>query len=154
MRSISPSKIEEGEERAAGFVLFRTHHQQRQYLLLRHQHGKHWAFPKGHIEFGEDEETTAVRELLEETGITELQFIQGFRDTSHYSFQRNAKRILKTVVYYLAETPCFTVALSDEHSEHRWLGFDDAAALLTYEESKRILRTAEDLLASRSNTRD
>lgn len=147
MNSISPSEPEEGEERAAGFVLFRTIHQQRQYLLLRHRNDGHWAFPKGRLEPEEDELEAAVREIFEETSIDQLQPIPGFRETSSYYFQRNGQRIAKIVIYFLAETPRSDVSLSSEHIEFRWLPFEDAVGALTYDESRRILNDANRLLA-------
>ena len=146
MRSISRNEIEEGEERAAGFVLFRTLHLQRQYLLLRHRDGGHWAFPKGRREPGEGEMEAAVREILEETSISTLAPVPGFRETSSYTVSRNGQWISKTVAYFLAETPQPEVSLSAEHEAFQWLAFEDAVGLLTYDESRRILTEAESLL--------
>ena len=147
MNSISPSEAGEGEERAAGFVLFRTIHQQRQYLLLRHRNGRHWAFPKGRLEPGEDEFEAAVREIFEETSIDQLHPIPGFRGTSSYYFQRNGQRTGKSVVYFLAETSQSDVSLSSEHIDFRWLRFEDAVGALTHDDSRRILSDANCLLA-------
>jgi len=147
MKSILPSEPEEGEERAAGFVLFRTIHQQRQYLLLRHQNGGHWAFPKGRLEPGEREFEAAIREIFEETCIDQIHPIPGFRKTSEYHFRRDEQRIAKTVAYFLAETPQLDVALSSEHTDFQWLQFDDAMCALSYDESRRILSDAHRLLA-------
>ena len=77
------------DEKSCGIVLFyendgsqenRNDRLERQYLIL-HYPGGHFDFPKGHVEKGEenDEQTTAARELLEENGISDLQFIPGFR---------------------------------------------------------------------------
>ena len=152
MKSISPNEAEEDEERAAGFVLFRTTSQNRQYLLLRHRHGGHWAFPKGRLEPGEDELEAAVREIFEETCIDQLSPIPGFRGTSSYQLRRNGQPIAKTVAYYLAETTESDVALSAEHTAFQWLGFEDALAVLTYDESRRVLCEANRLLACSSAT--
>ncbi len=155
MRSTSPSEeAEEGEERAAGFVLFRTIHNVRQYLLLRHRSGGHWAFPKGRLELGETEMEAAVREIFEETNINQLCPIPGFRETSSYSVRRNGQQVAKTVVYFLAETAQHDVSLSLEHTEFHWLGFDDAAAALTYDESRRILSVADRHLATSLGNRE
>ncbi|MCK5585734.1 NUDIX domain-containing protein [Candidatus Bipolaricaulota bacterium] len=147
MKSISPSEAEGGEERAAGFVLFRMIHQQRQYLLLRHRNDGHWALPKGRLEPGEEELAAAVREIFEETSIDQLRPIPGFRETSSYHFQRSGQRIAKTVVYFLAETPQAGVSLSSEHIDFRWLRFEDAVGALSYDEGRRILSDADRLLA-------
>ena len=146
MRSTSPSDIEEGEERAAGFVLFRTLHLQRQYLLLRHRNGGHWAFPKGRLELGEDEMKAAIRETFEETTISNLVPVPGFRETSSYTVSRDGQWRSKTVAYFLAEATQSKVSLSTEHEAFQWLSFADAIGLLTYDESRRILTDAESLL--------
>jgi len=149
MRSTSSSDTEEGEERAAGFVLFCKNQGHRSFLLLRHRNGGHWAFPKGRLEPGEEEFAAAVREISEETGIDRLRLIPGFRETSRYCLQRNGHPIHKTVAYYLAEASLPQITLSAEHTDYRWLCFADARALLTYEESRNILDTANLLLDQR-----
>jgi 8-oxo-dGTP pyrophosphatase MutT (NUDIX family) len=151
MRSISSDESEEGEERAAGFVLFRTIQQDREYLLLRHRGDGHWAFPKGRLDPGEDELEAAVREIFEETSIDRLRPIPEFRETSSYHFHRNGRRIAKTVAYYLAETTQSDVSLSAEHTDFQWLRFEDAIAALTHDESRRILRDVNRRVAALSD---
>ena len=143
MKSTSPSEEEEGEERSAGFVLYRCSEGRRLYLLLRHRDGRHWALPKGRIEPGEDELAAALREVAEETGIERLKPIPGFRAISAYRFARGAQSISKTVVYFLAETEADRVRLSVEHSDAEWLAVDDAKRRLTYPEGRRVLDDAE-----------
>jgi len=41
-----------------------------QVLLVYGRKSQKWGFPKGHMEYGETEKETALRELKEETGIT------------------------------------------------------------------------------------
>ncbi len=154
MRSTLPSETEEGEERAAGFVLFRTLHHDRQYLLLCHQTDGHWAFPKGKIEPGEGEIEAAIREIFEETSIDQLCPIPGFCETSRYRVRKNGKRIAKTVAYYLAETTQSEVSLSMEHTDFQWLPFKDAISALTYDESRRILSDAHRLLTTLGELRE
>jgi bis(5'-nucleosidyl)-tetraphosphatase len=144
MRSTSSSGDEEGEERAAGFVLFRTTDQgERQYLLLRHRSDGQWGFPKGKLEPGEDEFEAAVREIREETGIEQFDLLSGFLEMSCYAFQRKGRRISKTVVYFLGETSKIDVSLSTEHTSFHWLAYEDAAAKLTYDEGRRVLNAAD-----------
>jgi 8-oxo-dGTP pyrophosphatase MutT (NUDIX family) len=146
MKSTSPSEGEEGEERSAGFVVYRRFGGRRLYLVLRHRAGKHWALPKGRIEAGEDELAAARREIAEETGIERLTPVPGFRTTSRYRFARGGRPISKTVVYFLAETGIDRVRLSDEHSDAVWLAAEDAKRRLTYAEGRRVLDEAEALL--------
>jgi len=148
MRSTFPSETDEGEERAAGFVLFRTLRQQRVYLLLQHGNAGHWGFPKGRLEIGEEDEAAAIRETAEETGISDIVPIPEFREMSHYMVSRNGHRIPKTVVYFLAGTTQSNVSLSSEHVAFRWLSYPDTVERLTYAESRRILACAEQLLAA------
>lgn len=51
-----------------GIILY--HPTTGKYLLVRGIDSKKWGFPKGHMEWGEIEEQTAIREFEEETGLT------------------------------------------------------------------------------------
>ena len=85
-------------EKSCGAVVFRTHENKTQILLIRHYNGGHWAFPKGHVEKGETEEQTALREILEETGLS-VQLDTGYRKVVTYSPRRD---VIKDVVYFVA----------------------------------------------------
>ncbi|MCK5827093.1 NUDIX domain-containing protein [Candidatus Bipolaricaulota bacterium] len=146
MKWTFPNELEEDEERAAGFVLFRTLHQQRQYLLLRHRNGGHWAFPKGRLEPDENEIEAALRETFEETGISQLFPIARFCETTSYTVRLNGQEKAKTVAYFLAETRECNVVLSAEHIDYQWLDFTQAAATLTFDNSRDILMKADALL--------
>jgi len=148
MKSTSPSEAEEGEERSAGFVLFRRRNGQRVYLLLRHREGGHWAFPKGRVEPNEDDLSAARREIAEETGIAAARPLKGFRAYSTYRFSRGGRSISKTVVYFLAEADVGDVRLSDEHTDVAWLEAGEARCRLSYEETRRILDEAEARIAA------
>jgi len=95
-----------------------------------------------------------MREIFEETSIDQFQPLSGFRETSSYQLHRNGQPIAKTVAYYLAETTERDVALSTEHTAFQWLGFEDALAVLTYDESRRVLCEANRLLAASSAARE
>jgi bis(5'-nucleosidyl)-tetraphosphatase len=160
MKSTSPSPSEDGErsksyeEYSAGFVVFCKIKGVRQYLLLHHQGEEYWAFPKGHLESGEDAFAAAVREVFEETNIDGLRPVPGFRETSRYTYHRNGRPIAKRVDYFLAETSDDDVTLSSEHSDFRWLSFRDALTTLTYGESRRILRKADRRLSDTPGSRE
>ena len=57
-------------EKSCGAVVLRKNQGRLQVLLIKHINGGHWAFPKGHVEPGETEEQTALREIKEETGLS------------------------------------------------------------------------------------
>jgi bis(5'-nucleosidyl)-tetraphosphatase len=147
MKSTLPSSSCDGEERAAGFIVFRLEDGIRLYLLLRHRHDGRWAFPKGRLEHGELERDAAMRETVEETGIECLQPCAGFRQLSNYCFHRDGRRIAKSVAYFVAETRQSQVTLSDEHVEYAWRPFETAVDTLMYDESRRVLAAAECFLS-------
>ena len=134
------------EERSAGAVLFREENSNRLYLLL-HYTTKHWDFPKGNIEEGEDELSTVKREVKEETGITDLEFIDGFKRVIEYYYKRLGILVHKQVIFYLAKTREKDVKLSYEHIGYKWLPYEEAYNTLTYDNSKKILKDAEVFLS-------
>jgi len=130
-------------EKSCGALIFRLEQGKRLYLLL-HYMGGHWDFPKGHVEAGESEEKTALREIGEETGIKQLEFIPGFREEISYSFQHNTgETAQKIVAFFLANTDEKLVRLSDEHIGFAWLPFDAAMKKATYENARTLLDKAE-----------
>ncbi len=131
-------------EISAGVILFRRMPEQR-YLLLHYGSG-HWDFPKGHIEPGEAAQETAKRELKEETGISDVRFLDGYRQTLRYFFRQQGIGIFKVVIYFLAETAQPEVALSHEHVGFDWLPYDAALARLTFKNSRELLAKAHEHL--------
>ncbi len=129
-------------EQSAGFIVFRVVKGQRFYLLL--DYGRHWDYPKGHLEQGETAWQAAVRELKEETGIRQLDRISTFERCMEYEFQSGSKgRVRKRVTYFCAQTMVEDVTLSHEHSGYAWLNLQDALAWLTFESARRILLLAD-----------
>ncbi len=110
-------------------------------LLLRHPAG-HWDFPKGHIEPGETEAETALRELAEETGITNVRLRDDFRERITYSHQRGERCIPKEVFFLLGTTTERSVQLSHEHRAYAWPVWDRALERLTYKNGRRVLQRA------------
>ncbi len=127
-------------EISAGVILFRRTPQPH-YLLLHYESG-HWDFPKGHIEAGEDARETARRELEEETGISQVRFLDGYKQTLRYFFRQKGIGIFKVVLYFLAETGQSEVTLSSEHTGFDWLPYDAALARLTFKNSRDLLSKA------------
>lgn len=136
-------------EKSCGAVVYRIEEGKRLYLILHYGEG-HWDFPKGHVEAGEedDEKLTARREIAEETGISDIKFLPGFRQTINYSFRREGKEVPKEVVFFIAETKEKRVRLSGEHIGLVWLPFESAKKKLTYKNAKEILQKAEEKLSS------
>jgi 8-oxo-dGTP pyrophosphatase MutT (NUDIX family) len=111
-------------------------------LLLQYPQG-HWDFPKGHVEETDaDHFETTRRELCEETGIEDIDFVENFVERSEYSYRHKGKKHTKQVYWYLAETERITITLSHEHRGHMWLDWDQAEEQLTHDETRKILKNA------------
>jgi bis(5'-nucleosidyl)-tetraphosphatase len=141
-------------EKSSGVIIFRRFGDKIKYLLLHYESG-HWEFAKGHVEEGEKERETAVRETKEETGLEDLAFIPSFKESVRYFYKRDGSTIMKDVVFFLAESREGEVKLSFEHKGFKWLGIEEALAQLTFDNSREILRKAEDFLdrENKSNLR-
>ncbi len=133
------------KERSAGIVLFLEKPEGNRFLLLNYPTG-HWDFIKGKIELGETEHQTAVRETKEETGISDLEFIDEFKENINYNFQYEGELIYKEVVFFLAKTKTETVMVSHEHLGYTWLDYKNAIEKTTYQNAKDIISKANDLL--------
>lgn len=114
------------------------------FLLLNYPTG-HWDFVKGKIEQGETLHQTAVRETKEETGISDLEFVEGFEEKINYNFQFEGELIQKEVVFFLAKTKTQTVNVSHEHLDYTWLDYENALEKVTYQNAKNILSKANKL---------
>lgn len=129
-------------EISAGVILFRRAPEPL-YLLLHYESG-HWDFPKGHIEAGEEAQEAARRELQEETGISEIRFLDGYKQTLRYFFRQGGVGIFKVVIYFLADTAQAAVSLSHEHVGFEWLPYDAALGRLTFKNSRDLLIKAHE----------
>lgn len=132
-------------ERSAGAIIFRKEGGKIFYFLLHYQSG-HWDFPKGNIEKGEKLEDTVKREVKEETGIDDIKFVPGFKETIKYFYRLKGKVIFKTVVFYLVETKTKEVKISWEHIGYKWLPYDQALKQITFKNAKEIIKRANDFL--------
>lgn len=125
-------------EFSCGALVYYVDNQQIIFLLLHYFSG-HWDFPKGNKERGENSIQTIRREIKEETGISDLTFIDGFVKEISYKYLRQNQLISKKVVYYLARTNTKDVVLSSEHTDFEWDHYESALKRLTYKKSKEIL---------------
>lgn len=109
-------------------------------LVLQYPQG-HWSFPKGHIEAGESNWETAVRELKEETSLDVQQRDDHFQHDFDYTFRVEDKTIHKTVHYFSAEVHADqSVSLSHEHQDFRWLPTDEVQHQLTHKNAKSMFQ--------------
>lgn len=132
------------QEISAGAILFRKS-DEILFLLLHYPEG-HWDFPKGHIESGETTKQTLKREIFEETGINNIQLINGYEEEISYKYKMKGELIDKKVIFFLAETNQEKIKLSFEHTGYEWLAYDKAIKKLTFENAKQLLEKANQFL--------
>ena len=135
------------EQKSAGIVLFRNDSDKNEFLLLNYPQG-HWDFVKGKIERNETSHETALRETKEETGITNIEFVDGFEESVEYDFRFKKENIHKKVIFFLAKTNEKNIKLSHEHNDYLWLEYNDALKKTTFENAKNVLTKANEFLSS------
>lgn len=130
-------------EKSCGAVVYRKHHGNTEILLIKHLNSGHWSFPKGHVEEGETEVQTALREIKEETDI-DVMIDPTFRETVTYFPKKETQKV---VVYFMAKAKNFDFTPQEtEIADIRWVDICHAASLLTYENDKTIVSKAKNAI--------
>lgn len=135
-------------EHSAGAVIYRVEDGDFKFLILKYGLG-HWDFPKGNVEKGESELETVKREVLEETGIDQIEIIDGFKERVGYYYRMKGNLIYKTVNYYLARTEQREVKLSHEHEDYAWVTVDEALRYIKHKNSINVLNKAYEFLKTK-----
>ena len=138
-------RVHAKEETSAGGVVYRIVDGAPLYLLIRDSY-RNWGFPKGHVEEGELPDGAALREVSEETGLSDLA-MRGLIETIDWHFRFRGKLIHKICHFYLMETGESTT--SPQRTEGitacRWLPFGAAEELISYANARDVLRKARAL---------
>lgn len=111
-------------------------------VLVVNQHGRAWSLPKGHIEADEDKLEAAKREIHEESGISELQFIRRLGSYQRYKISGSGKddtSEMKTITMFLFTTEQMELNPIDaDNPEAKWVKREDVANLLTHKKDKEF----------------
>jgi len=130
-------------EKSCGAVVYRYNNDVLEVLLIRHRFGGHWSFPKGHVEDGENEFQTALREVKEETNLS-IRLREGFRESVEYFPKPYIK---KQVVYFLGLSLGDTAKRQEEEiSELRWVPIDDAERMVSFANDKNLISRSREYL--------
>lgn len=119
-------------------------------LLLKHTSGK-WMLPKGTIESGETPEEVALREVREETGLSNVRIVADLGEERYYFFWRSEDSYYdKTVRYFLleflgGEEPA--PQAEEGFVACEWVPPDEAMARIKYKETREVVRRAQEALA-------
>ncbi len=122
----------------AGGIVFKTDDDVCRYLIVSaKKNPDHWVFPKGHVDSEETPEATAVREVLEETGV-EARILEIVGSTK---FKTKEETVY--VEFYLMEY------LSDgeraEPRQQRWCTYKEGLELLTFEDARQLLSLSQSM---------
>lgn len=143
LRNFRFSRINCLYEKSCGAIVFYRAKDEVKVLLVKNKNGRYWSFPKGHVELGENEKQTAIREIKEETDL-DVRLHPGFRETSDYC---PFGKVRKRVVFFLAEA--FTDRVHIQESEidyYIWVDFKQAREMCCYENDLRVIDKAEKYL--------
>jgi len=129
-------------EKSCGAVVFTKNKDGIRYVIVQSLEGFH-GFPKGHMESGETEEETALREIFEETGL-KPKLLKGFKTKDEHPISDD---IIKQIIYFIAEyREQSTKIQTEELMKIDLMDFDEAMDTFEFESSKRILKEANDFL--------
>lgn len=129
-------------EKSCGIVPFREVDGEIRYLVISSAVTKreHWEFPKGGVEKGEREIETALRELEEETGVSDVELLPGYREPIRYIYRRQEGLVFKQVIYFIGRVGDPTVKMRPEEvKDYRWATYDEARTLLRHGNAKELL---------------
>ncbi|MGL4790884.1 MAG: bis(5'-nucleosyl)-tetraphosphatase [Anaerotignaceae bacterium] len=127
-------------EKSCGAIVYRKYHGNTEVLLIKHANGGHWSFPKGHVESGETEEETAMREIKEETGIDVI-LDTSFRKVVTYSPKKDVQ---KDVVYFIAVAKNYDYSPQiEEIAQIKWVEIERVSDILSYENDKQLIAKAK-----------
>ncbi len=129
---------------SAGGIVVRNN-PNKQILLTIYTHIKGLGFPKGHVETGETLEATAIREVTEETGLTELKVIKKLGVYSKIATERDGSFVEKDIHMYLIESdkPDFQ---QEAEEQYGWFDIDDAVNQMAVDEDREFLKSILNLI--------
>lgn len=133
------STIDSLFRKSCGVIPYRMVGGEREYLIVYEQFSQCWSLPKGHMEAGEAETETALRELREETGLTAV-LDPGATATIEYPISPIAR---KQVVFFLGQVSGTPKVRAGEIEGFRWVKGEELRHYLfpdTYRACKHLLR--------------
>ena len=126
------------KEKSCGAVVIKEDEDGIKFLIIK-QHDENWHFPKGHVEDGETEEQTAIREIKEETNI-DVELDTNFRKVITYSPKEGA---LKDVVFFIGRAISFNLVIDPkELLDAKWVNVLEAKDYFVHEDIKGVCEEA------------
>lgn len=134
-------------EKSYGAVVFTRRGNELAYVII-HSIGGDYGFPKGHMEPGETEQDTALREIREEVGLQPV-LLNDFRQTISYPLP-SKPGVTKHVTYFLAEYQDQEIRCQPEELLGASLmPYEEAYRTLSHQASKAVLEAADRFIRKR-----
>lgn len=131
------------EKSCGAIIIYKESESTYKVLLVKNHNGRNFSFPKGHVEKGESEKETAIREIKEETGL-DVEIIDDFREVSDYT---PFGKIKKRVVFFMAQAFSDKVSIQEEELDsYKWVDLYDADKACTYDNDLRVISHAKENL--------
>ena len=135
-------------EFSAGGIVFKKSEKATEVLVCQHSQHHGWVFPKGLIADrikDEGKEETALREVMEETGITG-KILQELSPVEYW-YVLKGEKIKKKVYYYLMVYVSGDTKTHDLEMENvEWLPQEEVLDRLTYQLDKMVWQEARKLI--------
>ena len=130
------------KEKSCGALVYRTKNGEVELLLLKHRFGGHWSFPKGHVEEGETEVETALREVREEADVKAS--VVKYIGRSQYNFSIPEDMVTKEVHWYLMTADNYHSRPQKEEYfvDSGYYKFHEIYHLLRFSNEKQIVEKA------------
>jgi 8-oxo-dGTP pyrophosphatase MutT (NUDIX family) len=134
-------------ETSSGGVVFRRDAAAVRFLLIRDPY-TNWGLPKGHIEDGETAEQAALREVEEETGLSDLSIVAPLPTIDWY-FRDRGRLIHKFCHFFLVESLSGEAVpqIDEGITECIWQPPVTAVETVSYSNAREVMRAAADLLS-------
>ena len=131
-------------EVSCGAVVFTRTDEGLRYVITQSTAGW-YGFPKGHMENGETEQQTALREIREEVGL-DVRLLDGFRIVKEHPLPQKPG-VMKRVIYFAAEYADQPIRPQPEEvAQAKLMSFDEAMSVFQFENSRDVLRAAKNWL--------
>ena len=112
-------------------------------IVLVEQHGDSWSFPKGGVDEGETQLRAALREIKEETGLTELILEQELGSYERPSIALGGMgeegEPRQRTLFIFKTTELELKPQDKEISKAEWFTLDEALSMLTHPKDKEFL---------------
>ena len=124
------------QEKSCGAVVYNP--KKHSFLIIKMLNGN-WGFPKGHTEDQETDIQTAIREVMEETGIN-IEILDGFKKSIKYI---PFPEVLKKVIFFIGITEEEKVTIDrDEIEDYMWCSYEEALKMITYKPQRDVMESS------------